>query len=94
MAFLGIASPVGVIVSHVIVLFDFIEEMHAKGKPFETAVIDVGIIRLGPGSGFGVKAGRGAWRRSRGSGLNHGRSRNETTLHVREHNVDTGICDE
>jgi hypothetical protein len=30
MAFLGIASPVGVIVSHVIVLFDFIEEMHAK----------------------------------------------------------------
>jgi multidrug efflux pump subunit AcrB len=53
MAFLGIASPVRVIVSHVIVLFDFIEEMHAKGKPLETAVIDVGIIRLGRVTGFG-----------------------------------------
>ncbi len=48
MAFLGIASLIGVIVSHVIVLFDFIEEMHAKGEPFETAVIDAGIIRLRP----------------------------------------------
>jgi multidrug efflux pump subunit AcrB len=48
MAFLGIASLIGVIVSHVIVLFDFIEEMHAKGEPFEDAVIDAGIIRLRP----------------------------------------------
>jgi multidrug efflux pump subunit AcrB len=32
----------------VIVLFDFIEEMHAKGEPFEEAVIDAGIIRLRP----------------------------------------------
>ena len=48
MAFLGIASLVGVIVSHVIVLFDFIEEMHAKGEPFEEAVIDAGIMRLRP----------------------------------------------
>jgi multidrug efflux pump subunit AcrB len=48
MAFLGIASLVGVIVSHVIVLFDFIEEMHAKGEPFEEAVVDAGIIRLRP----------------------------------------------
>ena len=48
MAFLGIASLIGVIVSHVIVLFDFIEEMHAKGEPFETAVIDAGIVRLRP----------------------------------------------
>jgi multidrug efflux pump subunit AcrB len=47
-AFLGIASLIGVIVSHVIVLFDFIEEMHAKGEPFEQAVIDAGIIRLRP----------------------------------------------
>ena len=30
MAFLGVASLVGVIVSHSIVLFDFIEERHAK----------------------------------------------------------------
>jgi len=37
-----------VIVSHVIVLFDFIEEMHAKGEPFEEAVVDAGIIRLRP----------------------------------------------
>ena len=48
MAFLGIVSLIGVIVSHVIVLFDFIEEMHAKGEPFEDAVIDAGIIRLRP----------------------------------------------
>jgi multidrug efflux pump subunit AcrB len=48
MAFLGIASLVGVIVSHVIVLFDFIEEMHAKGEPFEEAVVDAGIMRLRP----------------------------------------------
>ena len=48
MAFLGIASLIGVIVSHVIVLFDFIEEMHALGEPFEEAVIDAGIIRLRP----------------------------------------------
>ena len=48
MAFLGVASLIGVIVSHVIVLFDFIEEMHAKGEPFEQAVIDAGIMRLRP----------------------------------------------
>jgi multidrug efflux pump subunit AcrB len=48
MAFLGIASLVGVIVSHVIVLFDFIEEMHEKGKPLERALVDAGIIRLRP----------------------------------------------
>ena len=48
MAFLGICSLIGVIVSHVIVLFDFIEEMHIKGEPFEEAVIDAGIIRLRP----------------------------------------------
>ncbi len=46
MAFLGVASLVGVIVSHVIVLFDFIEEKHEEGEPFEEAVIDAGIIRL------------------------------------------------
>ena len=48
MAFLGVASLVGVIVSHVIVLFDFIEEKHAEGEPFELAVIDAGIVRLRP----------------------------------------------
>ena len=49
MAFLGIASLIGVIVSHVIVLFDFIEEMHEKGEPFEQAISDAGIERLRPG---------------------------------------------
>jgi multidrug efflux pump subunit AcrB len=48
MAFLGVASLVGVIVSHVIVLFDFVEEMHEKGEPFMDAVLDAGIERLRP----------------------------------------------
>ncbi|HEX8817947.1 MAG TPA: efflux RND transporter permease subunit [Terriglobales bacterium] len=48
MAFLGIASLVGVIVSHSIVMFDFIEERHIAGDDFENAVIDAGIIRLRP----------------------------------------------
>ena len=48
MAFLGIASLIGVIVSHIIVLFDFIEEMHEQGKPLEEALLDAGIVRLRP----------------------------------------------
>jgi len=48
MAFLGIVSLIGVIVSHVIVLFDFIEEMHEKGEPLREALLDAGIIRLRP----------------------------------------------
>jgi multidrug efflux pump subunit AcrB len=48
MAFLGVASLVGVIVSHVIVLFDFIEEAHAAGEPLEEALLDAGIVRLRP----------------------------------------------
>jgi multidrug efflux pump subunit AcrB len=44
MAFLGVASLIG----HVIVLFDFIEEKHKEGEPFEEPVIDAGIIRLRP----------------------------------------------
>jgi multidrug efflux pump subunit AcrB len=48
MAFLGVASLVGVIVSHVIVLFDFIEEAHAQGEPLEQALLDAGILRLRP----------------------------------------------
>jgi len=47
-AFLGVASLIGVIVSHVIVLFDFIEEMREKGEPLEDALIDAGIVRLRP----------------------------------------------
>src|SRR5436189_3567447 len=48
MAFLGVASLIGVIVSHVIVLFDFIEEMHEKGEPLEGALPDAGIERIRP----------------------------------------------
>jgi len=48
MAFLGIISLVGVIVSHIIVLFDFIEEMREKGEPLEEALLDAGIVRLRP----------------------------------------------
>ena len=48
MGFLGVVSLVGVIVSHIIVLFDFIEEKHAEGEPFEQAVLDAGIMRLRP----------------------------------------------
>jgi multidrug efflux pump subunit AcrB len=48
MGFLGMVSLVGVIVSHVIVLFDFIEEKHAEGEPLEQALLDAGIIRLRP----------------------------------------------
>lgn len=48
MAFLGVASLVGVIVSHVIVLFDFIEEAHHRGEPLREALLDAGIVRLRP----------------------------------------------
>lgn len=48
MAFLGVASLVGVIVSHVIVLFDFIEEAHERGEPLVEALLDGGIVRLRP----------------------------------------------
>jgi multidrug efflux pump subunit AcrB len=48
MAFLGIASLFGVIVSHIIVLFDFIEERHAHGDALEDALLDAGIMRLRP----------------------------------------------
>ena len=36
------------IVSHVIVLFDFIEEEHEKGAPLIDALLDAGIVRLRP----------------------------------------------
>ena len=48
MAFLGIISLIGVIVSHVIVLFDFIEEKHEEGEPLREALLDAGILRLRP----------------------------------------------
>jgi len=48
MAFLGIISLIGVIVSHVIVLFDFIEEAREHGAPLTEALLDAGILRLRP----------------------------------------------
>ncbi|MFZ2958531.1 MAG: efflux RND transporter permease subunit [Candidatus Ozemobacteraceae bacterium] len=48
MAFLGVASLIGVIVSHIIVLFDFIEEAREEGRPLEEALLDAGIMRLRP----------------------------------------------
>ena len=48
MAFLGCISLVGVIVSHVIVLFDFIEEARERGEPLREALLDAGIMRLRP----------------------------------------------
>jgi multidrug efflux pump subunit AcrB len=48
MAFLGVISLIGVIVSHVIVLFDFIEEKHEEGAPLLEALLDAGILRLRP----------------------------------------------
>ena len=48
MAFLGIASLVGILVSHVIVLFDFIEEAHKRGEPLIESLLDAGIVRLRP----------------------------------------------
>lgn len=48
MAFLGVISLVGVIVSHVIVLFDFIEEKLEEGEDLRLAILDAGILRLRP----------------------------------------------
>jgi multidrug efflux pump subunit AcrB len=48
MAFLGIISLIGVIVSHVIVLFDFIEERQEHGDVLEDALVSAGILRLRP----------------------------------------------
>ncbi|MGD0436723.1 MAG: efflux RND transporter permease subunit [Bryobacteraceae bacterium] len=47
-AYLGMVSLVGVIVSHVIVLFDFIEEKRGEGMPLQAALLDAGILRLRP----------------------------------------------
>ena len=45
---LGLSSLMGVIVSHVIVLFEYIEEAHEKGEPVRAAVVDAGLARLRP----------------------------------------------
>lgn len=42
------ASLVGVIVSHIIVLFDFIEVMQERGETLREGLLDAGIVRLRP----------------------------------------------
>jgi multidrug efflux pump subunit AcrB len=48
MAFLGIIALVGVIISHIIVLFDFVEEAHERGESMRESLLDAGIMRLRP----------------------------------------------
>ena len=48
MALLGIVSLAGIIVSHIIVLSDFIEEARASGMPLEQALVQAGLARLRP----------------------------------------------
>lgn len=47
-ALLGQSSLAGVIISHVIVLFEYIEEAHERGEPLRRAVIDAALVRLRP----------------------------------------------
>jgi multidrug efflux pump subunit AcrB len=46
MALLAIVSLAGVIVSHIIVLSDFIEEARSDGMPLEQALVQAGLVRL------------------------------------------------
>jgi multidrug efflux pump subunit AcrB len=48
MALLGIVSLAGVIVSHIIVLSDFIENARASGMSLEQALVQAGLARLRP----------------------------------------------
>lgn len=46
MAMIGLVSLVGVIVSHIIVLSDYIEEARAEGVPLKDALVQAGLVRL------------------------------------------------
>jgi multidrug efflux pump subunit AcrB len=46
MALLGLVSLAGVIVSHIIVLSDFIEEARASGMELKEALLQAGLVRL------------------------------------------------
>ncbi|HEU4405129.1 MAG TPA: efflux RND transporter permease subunit [Polyangiaceae bacterium] len=48
MASVGVISLIGVIVSHVIVLFDYLEEAQEHGEDLRTALLDAGAKRLRP----------------------------------------------
>jgi len=47
-ALLGMVSLAGVIVSHIIVLSDFIEQARAQGMPLKQALVKAGLARLRP----------------------------------------------
>ncbi|MCU0686083.1 MAG: efflux RND transporter permease subunit [Polyangiaceae bacterium] len=47
-AVLGVTSLIGVIVSHVVVLFDAVEEANERGEPLRTALLEAGTARLRP----------------------------------------------
>jgi multidrug efflux pump subunit AcrB len=47
-AILGTISLLGVIVSHIIVLFDYIEEAHERGESLQESLLDAGVVRLRP----------------------------------------------
>ena len=47
-AFMGVASLTGVIVSHVIVLFDFIEHNREHGEPMRQALVEASLARWRP----------------------------------------------
>lgn len=46
MAFIGIMSLAGVVVSHIIVLSDFIEEARGEGMELKEALVQAGLVRL------------------------------------------------
>jgi multidrug efflux pump subunit AcrB len=48
MALLAIVSLAGVIISHIIVLSDFIEDARAQGRPLQEALVQAGLVRLRP----------------------------------------------
>jgi multidrug efflux pump subunit AcrB len=48
MALLAMVSLAGIMVTHIIVLSDFIEEARAKGLPLEQALVQAGLARLRP----------------------------------------------
>ena len=48
MAFLGVASLMGVIVSHIIVLFESIEEHREQGEDLMQALVNAAVLRLRP----------------------------------------------
>ena len=48
MALLGLVSLAGLVVSHIIVLSDYIEESRAAGMPLRAALIHAGLVRLRP----------------------------------------------